>query len=142
MSSVISPADLKKIVEEKEAAKLREALERRRAQEEDERRMREDFMSREPRPDALERFNAFIKRAAENGLTEVKVMQFPASYCTDGGRAINNNEATWPETLQGWARNAYVFYEQHLCEAGLKVRAQIVSYPDGNLGDVGIFVSW
>lgn len=142
MSGLVTPAELKKIAEEKEAAKLREALERKRAHDEEERRMREEFMSREPRPDALERFNAFIKRAAENGLSEVKVMEFPAAWCTDGGRAINNNEENWPETLQGWAKTAYGFYEKHLRDAGFKVRAQIVSYPDGNLGDVAIFVSW
>jgi hypothetical protein len=142
MSGLVTPADLKRIAEEQETAKLQEALERKRRHEEEERRFYEDFMSREPQPDALERFNAVVSRAAASGLSEVKVMEFPASWCTDGGRAINNFEESWPETLQGWAKNAYAYFKQHLEGSGYKVRAQILNYPDGNLGTVGIFVSW
>lgn len=142
MSELVKPADLERIAAEQETAKLQEALERKRRHDEEERRLYEDFMSREPRADALERFNAFVSRAAAAGLKEVKVMEFPAAWCTDGGRAINNFEEGWPETLQGWARNAYDFYLRHLRGAGYKARAQILSYPDGNLGTVGLFVSW
>lgn len=142
MSGLVTPAELEKIAEEKEAAKIREALERKREAEEEERKAREEFMSREPGPEALERFNAMVLRAAGAGLTELEVMRFPAAWCTDGGRAINNDEQNWPETLQGWAKSAYDYFEPRLREAGFKIRAQIVSYPDGTLGDVGIFVSW
>ncbi len=142
MSGLVTPAERQKIAEEKEAAKVREVLECKREAEEEQRKMREEFMSRELGPEALERFNAMIRRAAEAGLGELMVMRFPASWCTDGGRAINNDEQSWPETLQGWAKRAYDYFEPHLKEAGFKVRAQIVSYPDGNLGDVKIFVSW
>lgn len=142
MSGLIKPSDLKRLAEEREALKLREALEAKRKAEEEERKVFAEFMSREPAPDALERFSAFVARAAANGLTEVKVMEFPAAWCTDGGRAINNDEPGWPDTLQGWAKQAYAFFEKNLEPAGYKARAQILSYPDGNLGMVGLFVSW
>lgn len=127
MTELLRPADLERMAEELEAKQLAEGLARKRAHEEEEQKLRQEFMSREPRPDALERFNSFVKSAAANGLTEVKVMQFPASYCTDGGRAINNFEENWPETLQGWGKTAYDFFKKHLEPAGYKVRAQILS---------------
>lgn len=142
MSELVKPTDLKRIAAEVEARQLEEALERKRRHDEEELRLREEFMSRQPPPDALERFSAWVKKAAANGLTEIKAMQFPASYCTDGGRAINNNEPNWPDSLQGGAKAGYEFFKKHLEPAGYRVRAQILSYPGGNLGDVGIFVSW
>ena len=39
--------------------------------------------------------------AARSGKYEVEVIRFPATYCTDGGRAINNLEKNWSESLQG-----------------------------------------
>src|SRR5215831_8377393 len=43
---------------------------------------------------------AVIKRAANNGLTEVEVARFPHELCTDNGRAINQGEP-------GWEKNTY-----------------------------------
>jgi hypothetical protein len=40
----------------------------------------------------LARAAAIIKRAANNGLTEVEVVRFPNELCTDRGRAINQRE--------------------------------------------------
>lgn len=69
-------------------------------------------------------------------------MRFPSAYCTDRGRAINNFEPDWPQTLTGFAKKAHAFYEKELAPLGYKVRAQIMDYPDGMLGDVGIFLRW
>lgn len=142
MSELITPNDLKKIAEEKEAEKLREALERKRKMDEEEQGVREQFMAQDVRPDVQERLSAALKRAAESGLSELKIMEFPASFCTDGGRAINNYEESWPETLQGWAKRAYDYFVKELEPKGFKLRAQILSYPEGNLGTVGIFLRW
>ena len=38
----------------------------------------------------LHRAMVIIQRASSNGLTEVQMLRFPNSLCTDGGRAINN----------------------------------------------------
>jgi len=42
-----------------------------------------------------------IQRAVRNGLTEVQVYRFPNSLCTDRGRAINQQEPGWENTLTG-----------------------------------------
>src|SRR4051795_5942957 len=42
-----------------------------------------------------------LRRAAERGATELMVMRFPNTLCTDKGRAVNNAEQGWPDTLVG-----------------------------------------
>ncbi|KAA1057640.1 hypothetical protein [Azospirillum argentinense] len=69
-------------------------------------------------------------------------MRFPSSYCSDGGRAINNFEPDWPDSLTGFAREVYDNYDRYLRPAGYKLRAQILSYPGGMPGDVGVFLHW
>lgn len=138
----LSVKDLKRIAEEKETAKLQEILARRGKEEEEEKRTREEFMEREIRPDGIERFNSWVQRAAEQGRNEIEILRFPSQYCSDKGRAINNLEEGWPETLTGGARKLYDAYVQHLQAQGYKIRAQILNYPDGGLGEVGIYIGW
>ncbi|MDA0305192.1 MAG: histidine kinase [Proteobacteria bacterium] len=80
--------------------------------------------------------------AAKNGKYEVEVMRFPALYCTDGGRAINNTEKNWPETLVGKARSFYKFWEKHGHPNGYRLKARINDYPGGFIGDISIFIDW
>jgi cyclopropane fatty-acyl-phospholipid synthase-like methyltransferase len=134
--------ELKKLADEKETAKLQEVLARRNKEEDEEKRARQDFMEREIRPDGIERFNNWVRRAAEQGRSEIEILRFPSQYLTDHGRAINNFEASWPETLTGAGRRVYDAYVQHLQAQGYKIRAQILNYPDGGLGEVGIFIGW
>jgi hypothetical protein len=141
-TGVLSAQELKRIADAKETAKLQEILARRRKEEEEEERARQDFMERDVRPEGLERFNAWVRRAAEQGQSEIQLYRFPAHYCTDHGRAINNFEEGWPDTLTGFARKIYDAYVQHAQPQGYKIRAQILNYPDGGLGDVGLFVGW
>jgi hypothetical protein len=42
--------------------------------------------------DKIQLASTVIQRAARNGLSEVQVYRFPNSLCTDGGRAINQQE--------------------------------------------------
>lgn len=141
-SKVINPSELKKISEDIDMAKAKEALERHRKQQEEENALRQAFMERELRPDALERFNTMVRRAAGQGRHEIEIARFPAAYCTDHGRAINNFDPDWPDTLTGIARRAYDAFAQHLEPQGYKIRAQILNYPDGNLGEVGLYIGW
>ena len=134
--------DLKRIADEKETAKLQELLTKRRKEEDEEKRARQDFMEQTIKPDGLERFNNWVRRAAEQGQSEIEIMRFPAQFCTDHGRAINNFETSWPDTLTGMARRVYDAYGEHLQGQGYKIRAQILNYPDGNLGEVGIYIGW
>jgi hypothetical protein len=90
----------------------------------------------------LERAIAIINRAAKNGLTEVEVTRFPNALCTDRGRAINQQEPGWEETLTGLPRELFEFWKQHLRPQGYKLRVQIVDFPGGIPGDIGITLSW
>lgn len=83
-----------------------------------------------------------IKKAATEGQSELKVLQFPVELCTDLGRAINNNEPDWPETLTGVPRQAYEVWRDKLKPAGYRLTATIVEWPHGMPGDVGLFLGW
>lgn len=49
---------------------------------------------------------------------------------------------TGPNSPKGFGKTAYQFFEKELEPLGYTVRAEIVSYPDGMLGDVGLFIRW
>jgi hypothetical protein len=90
----------------------------------------------------LARAAAIIRRAANNGLTEVEVVRFPNELCTDRGRAINQREPGWQKTLTGYPRELYDFWEKHLKDRGYRVGYQIVDFPGGRPGDIGITLRW
>jgi hypothetical protein len=92
--------------------------------------------------EALHRVAAIIERAVSNGLTEVQVYRFPNAMCTDRGRAINQQEAGWEQTLTGLPKEMFQFWERQLRPRGYKIKFQIVDFPDGMPGDVGITLKW
>jgi hypothetical protein len=92
--------------------------------------------------EALRRVSTIIERAVSNGLTEVQVYRFPNALCTDHGRAINQQEQGWEQTLTGLPKEMYQFWERQLRPRGYKIRFQIVDFPDGMPGDVGITLKW
>ena len=51
--------------------------------------------------EAIKRVMPVIQRAVSKGKTEVLVYRFPNDLCTDGGRAINQAEPGWENTLTG-----------------------------------------
>ena len=51
--------------------------------------------------EAIQRAIKIIERAVSNGRTEVQVHRFPNELCTDRGRAINQQEPGWEDTLTG-----------------------------------------
>jgi hypothetical protein len=85
---------------------------------------------------------AKARAAAQRGETEVMVMRFPNVLCTDKGRAINNAEKDWPETLTGRPHQAYELWKEHLRPAKYKLKATVVDWPGGLPGDVAFFLSW
>jgi hypothetical protein len=70
------------------------------------------------------------------------IMRFPSALCLDDGRAINNGERDWPETLTGKALEAYTLWERLGRANGYRMIARIVDYPGGIPGDVGLFLDW
>jgi len=93
--------------------------------------------------EALKRVATIVQRAVKNGLTEVEVIRFPNSLCTDRGRAINNNlESGWENTLTGLPKEMYEFWKRQLQPRGYKVRYQVVDFSGGVPGDIGITLKW
>ena len=139
---LITPDELRRLADEQEMARAREALEKQRKVDDDHHHLRDAFMAQEIHPEVFERVSRVVKGAAERGEREVLAIRFPSEYCTDHGRAINNFESGWPDTLTGFARRAYEFWQKELEPRGYKLRAQIMDFPGGVPGDVGIFLRW
>jgi cyclopropane fatty-acyl-phospholipid synthase-like methyltransferase len=139
---LITPDELKRIADDKDMEKAREALEKKRKADDERHQFHDAFMSQDIHPDVFERLSRVVKSAAERGEREVLVIRFPSEYCTDAGRAINNFEANWPETLTGFAKRAFEFWQKELQPQGYKVRAQIMDFPGGMPGEVGLFLRW
>ena len=90
----------------------------------------------------IDRAAAIVERAVKSGQIEVEVLRFPHELCTDGGRAINQAEPGWENTLTGIPKDMFQFWHEHLRPRGYKVRAQIVEFPRGMPGEIGVFLSW
>ncbi len=139
---IVTPEELRKAQDERDMAAAREAMEKLRRTEEEQQALHEAFMKRKIGPEAIERFNAAVKKAAEQGQHEIMIGQFPASWCSDGGRRINNNLEDWPESLEGIAKQVYEYHVKNLAPLGYKMRVEVLSYPGGVPGDIGIFFRW
>ena len=101
-----------------------------------------------------------IRRAFDRGETELMLTSFPSSFCTDGGRAVNNadlpplnkpgrgeqgqgrREPDWLVTMPAGARVVYEYWKSHLEPGGFRLSARVINYQGGMPGDVGLFLSW
>jgi hypothetical protein len=92
--------------------------------------------------EAMEKAAIIIGRAVEDGRTSVQVLRFPNHLCSDNGRAINQAEAGWEKTLTGRPKELYEFWERRMKPLGYHLRYEIVDFPGGMPGDVGITLSW
>jgi len=82
------------------------------------------------------------RQAAQEGEGEALIFTFPASLCSDGGRAINVPEPDWPDTLRGEAAEIYLRWQHELRPQGFHLAARILDFPGGLPGDVGLFLIW
>jgi hypothetical protein len=109
---------------------------------------KQEMLDRLARPSGLsddevmEKAAIIVNRAVENGMTSVQVFRFPNHICTDNGRAINQVEDGWEQTLTGIPKEIYEFWKRQLKPRGYHIRYEIIDYPGGMPGDVGIFLSW
>jgi hypothetical protein len=92
--------------------------------------------------EGVQRAVKMIERAVSNGKTEILVYRFPNRLCTDNGRAINQQESGWPDTLTGVPKEIYQLWDRHFRARGYKLKAEIVDFPNGMPGDVGITLKW
>lgn len=143
----MSAADLRNYMVEMQMAKATKSLDGMDRAE----KARQDLIKRMSEPleltpeqlrDILVPLKAKLRTAAERGQTELMVMRFPNAICTDHGRAINNADPSWPETLTGRPRQAYELWRDQLRDAGFRLNAMIIEWPGGMPGDVGFFLRW
>lgn len=135
-------ADLRMRMLERELERLgRDRAARERAEQEHTRFV-DSFLNQHLSAQELEMIRRIVLQAVKDGKLEAMIYTFPCKLCTDGGRAINNGEPDWPNTLQGKARELYEGYEAKGRPAGYRLKAMVVSFPDGLPGDVGLYLSW
>ena len=142
MAQFMNPNDLRKITEDLEMAERKAALAVRAQADKVADDMRREFEARSISAEAPERINKAVRDAAERGASEILVLRFPSEFTSDGGRRINNFEADWPETLEGFAKTAFDYYATELRPLGFTVRAEIMNFPGGMPGDVGMYLRW
>lgn len=92
--------------------------------------------------EAIRRAVKIIEGAVKNGLSEVRVYRFPNTMCTDKGRAINQQEKGWEQTLTGVPKEIYELWDRHFRSKGYKLRAEIIDFPGGVPGDCALTLSW
>jgi len=139
-----SALDCRTVAAEKEAEKAAEFMRGRKAAEDEKKALLDKLekpsgVSDEER---MQRAASIIKRAVGNGLSEIEVGRFPNRLLTDRGRAINQQEPGWEETLTGLPKELHLFWKKHLQPKGYRIKFQIAEWPDGMPGDFSITLSW
>jgi len=137
-------ADCAKELAQVEAEKASESV-RRRAEADAEKKALLDRLAQPSglsEPEKIKLAANVINRAVKNGLTETLVYRFPNALCTDRGRAINQQEAGWEQTLTGIPKEIYELWAKHLRPRGYRIRYQIIDFPGGMPGDIGVTLSW
>ena len=139
-----SAVDCNKKMAEAEAAKASEYMRKQAAVEAEKKALLDKLsgpsgVSDEER---LKRAAAIISRAVNNGQTEVEVGRFPNSLFTDRGRAIDQQEAGWENTLTGLPKELFAFWKQYLQPKGYRIKFQIADWSGGKPGDIGISLNW
>jgi hypothetical protein len=141
-TTLLRPQDLNEIIGDAEMKKMEEERKRKERRKQEQRDLHEAFMARDIHPEVMDRLNKAVRIAAEQGFKEVQVITFPASFCNDGGRRINNMLPDWPDSLEGFARRAYDFYMKELRPLGYKLHAQVIDFPGGMPGEIALFLKW
>ena len=144
MLELLSVKELQAKIALAEADKATAALRRMEAEEAE----KNALLERLTKPSGLsddevaEKASVIINRAVENGLMAVQVFRFPHHLCTDNGRAINQVEPGWETTLTGIPKEIYEFWKRRLQPEGYHIRYEVIDYPGGMPGDIGITLSW
>jgi len=144
MTNILSAKELMAKIAKVEGEKASKAMKAHEAAEAE----KQALLDRLSRPSGLsddevmEKAAIIVNRAVENGMTSVQVFRFPNHVCTDNGRAINQAEEGWEQTLTGVPKEIYEFWQRQLKPRGYHMRFEIIDYPGGMPGDVGIFLSW
>jgi hypothetical protein len=139
-----SAADLDEVVET--TAKRKEEDQRRLEREAEQRKMAEIEALRRPVTISEDEITDLVHKfrsAAEQGLSEYVIFSFAAELLDDRGRAINNFDPEWPDTLTGAARGYYEAWKRYLRDKGYKISARVSDFDDdGLIKDISLVISW
>ncbi len=129
---------------EMEAQKAAEYMKKRQAAEAEKKALLDQLLKPSGVSDEerMKRAAAIINRAVSNGLTEVEIARFSNKLFTDRGRAINQQEAGWEETLTGLPKELHAFWKRYLEPRGYHIKFQIADWPDGMPGDISMTLMW
>ena len=134
--------ELRMIYLQRELDEMKKREKARDAEQEERARAMEDFLKAEVTDEERELIRRLVRNAVAKGLFEVMIYSFPSGMCTDSGRAINNSDPRWPDTLQGKARDFYDRFKANIQPKGYKLKAMIINFPGGMPGDVGFYLNW
>lgn len=137
-----SAEDLRMSILRKEMEKMEAERRAREAEEHRHTDFARDFLSKHIGEEEIAMVRRLVANAVRDGKMEAMVYSFPSDLCTDSGRAINNGEPHWPETLQGKAKEFYERYEAFGKPGGYRLKAMVINFPGGIPGDIGFFLNW
>ena len=144
MVKILSAKELRMKIAEEEGRKASAAMKAHAAAEAE----KEEMLDKMRRPSGLsddeviEKASVIVNRAVEAGQSHVQVYRFPHTLCSDNGRAINQAEAGWEQTLTGVPKEIYEFWKRQLQARGYQIRCEVINYPGGMPGDIGMILSW
>ena len=104
---VVSASELRRAILQKELDEINKAEKLKADKEKQLRDFAESFLHDHVSDDERALIRKLVMSAVNNGKFEAMVYTFPSELCTDSGRAINNREPGWPDTLQGKAKELY-----------------------------------
>ncbi|HEY0183238.1 MAG TPA: CBS domain-containing protein [Rhodopila sp.] len=134
--------DFRELEADFHSGEVRHKDEARRAAAEQRKQRAKDLIDAHVFDDAWRSMLHHAETAAENGEKQYLLLRFPNQLCLDGGRAINVAEADWPGTLRGEAAEIYLRWERDLKHTGFSLTAEVLEFPDGKPGDIGLFLVW
>jgi hypothetical protein len=81
-----------------------------------------------------------IQRAVRNGLTEVQIYRFPNTHRQGprhqpDGKGLGEDAGRVPKEI-------YQLWSDYLQPRGYRIRYQVIDFPGGVPGDIGITISW
>ena len=141
-NAVPSADDLRMEVLEKQMAEIDRRLKAKEAEQKKLDAAAAEFLSGHVTDRERQMIRTIVMSAVQDGKYEAMVYSFPSKLCTDQGRAINNLDPRWPDTLQGKARELYDGFMANLQPKGYRLKAMIIDFPGGMPGNVGFFLNW
>ena len=134
--------DLRMEVLNKQMAEIDRRLKAREAEQQKLATIANEFLSQHVSDRERQMIRTIVSSAVREGQYEAMVYSFPSTLCTDSGRAINNLDPDWPDTLQGKARELYEGFNANLQPKGYRLKAAILDFPGGMPGNVGFILNW